>query len=356
MSKRDFYEVLGVSKSASTAEIKKAYRKHAMKHHPDRNPGDKSAEQKFKEINEAYAVLSDERKRSEYDNFGHEGAGGFGQGMDFGDININDIFEQFFGGGSAGGRSGPARGSDLAVAVQISLKKLLRVLKKKFLSKQNPCDDCNGTGAAHGSKPITCSMCHGSGRVVLQQGFLSVQQTCPTCHGQGQIISDPCRSCNGEGIRSKASKIKVRLPAGVESGDRMRVPGHGDAGAYGGPSGDLYIEIHVEQHPIFTREGVDLHCNVPISFYQACLGGEVEVATLEKLIKLKVPKETQSGSMLRVRGAGIHSRKHNRRGDLICHMQIETPVKLSAKEKELLMAFDQSLEKIAATTLNTSHF
>lgn len=343
MSNQDPYEVLGVEPGASSADIKKAYRQKAMKYHPDRNKGDKDSEQKFKEVNAAYDILSDENKRSQYDQFGHAGAEGFGQGMDFGDINFNDIFEQFFGGGAAGGsrRGGPSRGADLAVAVSLSLYDAAHGVEKEVnIRKKDTCGDCHGSGGARGSKPITCPMCHGSGRVAMQQGFLSIQQTCPKCHGQGQIISDPCRTCGGSGVQSKASKIKVKIPSGVDTGDRMRVPGKGDAGSHGGPSGDLYIEIKVEQHPVFKRDQIDLHCTVPVSFYQASVGGEVEVATLDKLIKLKVPKETQSGSLLRVRGAGIDSKKHNRRGDLICHIQVETPVHLTTEQKAILKDFD----------------
>ena len=348
-SKKDFYEVLGVPRDATAQQIKKAYRAHAMKHHPDRNNG---STEKFKEISEAYQVLSDERKRAEYDNFGHAGAqggfggGGFGAG-DFGDININDIFEQFFGGG--GGSSGPSRGADIGASVSISFEKAAKGTEETIsIRKKSACDDCHGSGAAPGSQPITCDMCHGSGRVAMQQGFLSIQQTCPKCHGQGQIISNPCRTCNGSGINNKPSKINIRIPSGVESGDRMRVPGKGDAGANGAPAGDLYVDIVVQAHPVFKREGVDLHCSVPVSFYQACLGGEVEIATLDKLINLKIPKETQSGSLLRVKGAGIDSKKDGRKGDLICHIQVETPVRLTKSQAELLQEFDQSVEASAS--------
>ncbi|MDC3181079.1 molecular chaperone DnaJ [Gammaproteobacteria bacterium] len=346
MSKQDFYEVLGVDKSSSSEEIKRAYRKQAMRHHPDRNAGNKDSEQKLKEINEAYAVLSDENKRSQYDNFGHAGAEGFGQGMDFGDINLNDIFEQFFGGGTGGaGGSRSSRGADLAVSLTLSLHEAAHGVEKEVkIRKQAECDDCNGSGGAKGSKPTTCPMCRGSGRVSIQQGFLSIQQTCPKCHGQGQIISNPCRSCKGSGTSNKLSAIKVKIPSGVDNGDRMRVPGKGDMGAHGGPDGDLYIEIQVENHPVFKRDHTDLHCTIPVSFYQACLGGEVEVATLDKMIKLKIPKETQSGSLLRVRGAGIDSRKHNRKGDLICHIQVETPIRLSKAQQELLKTFDEQTQ------------
>ncbi|UTC24692.1 molecular chaperone DnaJ [Candidatus Comchoanobacter bicostacola] len=348
--KKDFYETLGVERNATAQQIKAAYRKAAMRHHPDRNAKKSDAERQesertFKEMSEAYSVLSDERKRAEYDRFGHTqggaGAGPFGAG-DFGDININDIFEQFFGGGGAA--PGPTKGSDLGASIAISLQEAASGVAKEITIKRLcPCTACNGSGAKTGSTPQRCTTCGGHGRVNMQQGFLSIQQTCPTCHGKGTIIKDPCRVCSGSGCTKQSSKISVRIPSGVESGDRMRVPGKGNAGQNGAASGDLYLDIHVQPHPLFERKGVDLHCTVPISFYTACVGGETEVATLEKLIKLKIPKETQSGSALRIRNAGIKSVKHNRHGDLICHIQVETPVKLDTQQIESIKQFDNSI-------------
>ena len=346
---KDYYKILGVSPSATGDEIKQAYRKKAMKYHPDRNSGKSKeemvdSEQKFKRINEAYTILSDAQKRSAYDNFGDPSVGGgqdpFG-GAGFPDL--NDILNNFFGGQDS---MQSQRGSDLGYQLTLSLEEAATGIEKEIsVQKQSTCSTCHGSGARANSKPTTCSTCRGKGRVTLQQGFLAIQQTCPSCQGEGVSIDDPCKKCHGNGCHSDHASIKVRIPAGVDNGDRMRVSGKGDAGTRGNPSGDLYVDIQVSQHPIFERDGPDLHCQVPISFYHACVGGSVDVATLDKRVKLTIPPETQSGSMLRLRGKGMKTTRSSRQGDIICHINIETPVKLNKEQKELLKQLDHSINE-----------
>jgi molecular chaperone DnaJ len=351
MAKRDYYEVLGVEKGASDADIKKAFRRIAMKYHPDRNPDSKDAEEKFKEAQEAYEILGDQEKKSAYDRFGHAGvdgnagAGGFGGGgAGFSDV-FGDVFGDIFGGGGGGrGRSGPARGSDLRYDLQLDLED---AVKGKTVQIDVPtmvhCDTCDGSGARKGSSPVTCSTCGGNGQVRMSQGFFSVQQTCPQCRGRGQIISDPCGDCHGQGVREERKTLSVKIPAGVDTGDRIRLAGKGEAGPQGGPAGDLYVQMHVREHAIFVRDDANLHCEVPISFAQAALGGELEVPTLSGKVKLKVPAETQSGKLFRLRGKGVAPVRGGATGDLLCRVVLETPVNLSAEQRGFLEQFDESL-------------
>ena len=351
MSKRDYYEVLGVAKNASDDEIKKAYRKLAMKHHPDRNPDDKGAEEKFKEAKEAYEVLSDADKRAAYDQFGHEGVnpqggpggfGGFGSGA--GGFDFSDIFEGIFGGAAGGagrGRSNVYRGADLRYNLEIPLEEAARGTETKIrIPTLEECETCHGSGAKPGTQPTTCPTCQGHGQVRMQQGFFSLQQTCPRCHGSGKIIADPCGTCHGQGRVKKHKTLSVKIPAGVDEGDRIRLAGEGEAGVNGGPPGDLYVQIHLKEHALFKRDGDSLHCEMPVSFATAALGGEVEIPTLDGHAKLKVAPETQSGQILRLKGKGIKGVRSNSPGDLFCHVVVETPVKLSAKQKELLREFE----------------
>ena len=353
MSKHDYYEVLGVNRDASDDDIKKAYRKLAMKYHPDRNPG---TEEKFKEVKEAYEILSDSQKRAAYDQFGHAGvdpnagAGGFrGAGGNFNDFAdaFSDIFGDIFGGGR-GGRSQVQRGSDLRYNMEVSLEEAARGCEKQIrIPSHEECDTCHGSGAKPGTQAKTCSTCGGHGQVRLSQGFFSVQQTCPTCHGSGQEIPNPCQKCQGIG-RVKINKtLNVKIPAGVDEGDRIRLSGEGEPGQRGGSPGDLYVVIHIKPHPVFHREGVDLHCDMPIDYVTAALGGEVEIPTLEGIAKVKISPETQSGKVYRLRGKGIKAVRSNTYGDLMCRVVIETPVNLTDRQKELLREF-------GATTQNDS--
>lgn len=358
MSKRDYYEVLGVAKGASDQEIKKAYRRLAMKYHPDRNPDDAKAEANFKEVNEAYEVLSDDKKKSAYDQFGHAGvdpnmgagaggAGGFAGGS-FSDI-FSDVFGDIFGGGGAGssrrGQSRATRGADLRYNLELNLEAAVKGTNVKInIPTYIHCDECDGSGAKKGTKPTECDTCGGVGQVRMQQGFFSVQQTCPTCHGTGQIIKDPCPKCYGQGRVKDQKTLSVKIPAGVDSGDRIRLSGEGEAGSHGGPAGDLYVEVSVREHKIFTRDGRNLYCEVPISFVDATLGGELEVPTLDGRVKLKIPEETQSGKVFRMRGKGVASVRGGGVGDLLCRVMVETPVKLNKHQKDLLKDFQNSLE------------
>lgn len=349
MSKRDYYEILGVSKDADGKELKRAYRRLAMKYHPDRNPDDQDAEAKFKEATEAYEVLGDEEKRQRYDQYGHAGVdgsaggGGYG-GFGGGGASFSDIFSEFFGGGQGGGRGGPQRGSDLRYTMDLSLEEAVHGVEKQItIPTLVSCSTCDGSGAKPGTKVNTCATCHGAGQVRMQQGFFAVQQTCPSCRGQGQTIESPCGSCHGRGVKEETKTLSVKIPAGVDSGDRIRLSGQGEAGVMGGPAGDLYVQMRVREHKIFTREGAHLFCEVPISFVDAALGGELEIPTLEGQVKLKIPAETQSGKTFRLRGKGIKPINSHSKGDLLCRVQIETPVNLTSQQKELLKQFQASL-------------
>ena len=350
--KPDYYEVLGVGKDVSDADLKKAYRRLAMKYHPDRNEGNAEAEAKFKEAKEAYDVLSDSQKRNAYNQFGHAGvdnsaagAGGPG-GAGFGDI-FDSVFGDIFGGarGGGSGRDRVYRGADLRYDMELSLEEAVSGTTTKIdVPKLVVCDICNGSGAKKGSKPVTCSTCGGVGQIRMQQGFFSVQQTCPQCRGTGQIISDPCNTCSGQGRVRRKKTISVKIPPGVDNGDRIRLSGEGEAGENNGPAGDLYVHILVKDHPIFERDANDLYCDVPISIATASLGGELEVPTLNGKVKLKIPSETQSGKMFRLRGKGVKSVRSSSTGDLLCRVMVETPVNLNKRQKELLQEFEASLQ------------
>ena len=353
MEKLDYYEVLSVSKSATGAEIKKAYRRLAMKHHPDRNPGDESAEAKFKEAKEAYEVLSDEQKRSAYDQFGHAGVdpsmgGGYGGGSgSFSDI-FGDVFGDIFGGAAGGSRGGQRsyRGSDLQYNLELTLEEAVFGVEKEInVPRSEPCETCDGSGAKPGTEASNCTTCNGVGQVRMQQGFFSVQQTCPSCRGAGKVISDPCGSCRGEGRVQKYKKLSVKIPAGVDTGDRVRLSSEGETGINRGPAGDLFVQVHVKQHALFERDGDDLYCQVPISFATAALGGELEVPTLDGRLNLKVPAETQTGKLFRMRGKGVKPVRGGPQGDLFCRAVVETPVNLNKDQKILLKAFSDALEK-----------
>lgn len=351
MAKRDYYEVLGVARNAGEPEIKKAYRRLAMKYHPDRNPGDSVAEEKFKEAKEAYEVLTDAQKRALYDQHGHDGveamrqgggAGGFG-GADFGDI-FGEVFGDIFGGGRRGGRNQVFRGADLRYELELELPQAVFGHTSEIeIPRLMECETCHGSGAAKGSAPVTCDTCGGSGQMRIQQGFFQLQQPCSRCRGTGRIISNPCDTCLGQGRVRRTRKLSVKVPAGVSTGDRIRLGGEGEAGRNGGPAGDLYVEINVRPHPIFEREGDDLSCEVPLSFATAVLGGAVNVPTLEGEVSLKIPQETQSGRVFRLRGKGVKPVRGGTQGDLYCRVMVETPVNLSSEQRELLKQFDESL-------------
>ncbi|MDM0003810.1 molecular chaperone DnaJ [Variovorax sp. J22G73] len=358
-TKRDYYETLGVPKNASEEEIKKAYRKLAMKHHPDRNHGDtsKDAEAKFKEVKEAYEMLSDGQKRAAYDQYGHagvdpnmrggpgaEGFGGFAEA--FGDI-FGDVFG---GGGGRGGRTSSGRqvfrGSDLSYAMEITLEEAAEGKTTEIrIPTWDECDTCHGSGAKPGTKPITCTTCHGAGAVQMRQGFFSVQQTCPTCHGSGKIIPEPCTVCHGQGKIKRNKTLEVKIRAGIDDGQRMRVTGSGEPGVNGGPPGDLYIEIRLKKHDIFERDGDNLHCVVPVSMTTAALGGEINVPTLKGAAAIDIPEGTQSGKQFRLRGKGIKGVNSSYPGDLYCHVRVETPVKLTEHQRKVLKELDESLKK-----------
>ena len=352
MSKRDYYEVLGVSRDVNEADLKKAYRRHAMKHHPDRNQNNPESEVKFKEAKEAYDVLSDAQKRAAYDQYGHAGvdpsaaagAGGFGGGANFSDI-FGDVFGDIFGGGGGGrGRTRAYRGSDLRYNMELSLEDAVSgtTLKIKIPTLVS-CKTCAGTGAKKGTEPVTCTTCGGAGQVRMQQGFFSVQQTCPHCHGQGKTIKDPCSDCHGQGRVEERKTLSVKVPAGVDTGDRIRLSGEGEAGENGGPPGDLYVQVSVKPHAIFERDENNLLCQVPISVATAALGGELEIPTLNGRVKLKIPSETQTGKLFRLRGKGVKPVRGGPVGDLLCRVQVETPVKLTARQKELLQELEESM-------------
>ncbi len=353
MAKQDYYELLGVARNASEAELKKAYRRLAMKYHPDRNPGDQEAEEKFKAAKEAYEVLSDPQKRAAYDQFGHAGVdpsaaagggfGGFHSGASFSDI-FDDVFGDIFGG--RGGRSQAFRGSDLRYDLDLTLEEAVQGTTVKIkIPTHVTCRSCEGSGAKPGTTPTTCTTCGGQGQVRMQQGFFSIQQTCPRCKGSGKIVTDPCGACHGQGRVRETKTLSVKIPAGVDSGDRIRLAGEGEAGEHGGPPGDLYVQIRVKPHPLFTREGNNLYCEMPISFVTLALGGELEVPTLTGRVKLKVPPETQTGKVFRLRGKGVRSIHDDGVGDLLCRVVVETPVHLSQQQKELLREFEATLQE-----------
>ncbi|AZV93057.1 molecular chaperone DnaJ [Pseudomonas sp. S 311-6] len=353
MAKRDFYETLGVSKSASDDDIKKAYRKLAMKYHPDRNPGNKEAEEKFKEVKAAYEVLSEADKRAAYDRYGHAGVdqnGGMGGGQGgmggfaeaFGDI-FGDIF-----GAAAGGRRGPQvyRGADMQYSLEISLEQAANGFDTEIrIPGWDECDSCHGSGAKKGSSKSTCRTCGGAGAVRMQQGFFSVQQTCPTCHGSGEEITDPCDKCGGAGRLRRNKTLQVSIPAGIDDGMRIRSSGNGEPGLNGGPPGDLYVEVHIREHDIFQRDGDDLHAELTIPFTTAALGGDIQVPTLNGKAEITIPEGTQSGKTFRLRGKGIRGVRSNYPGDLYCHLVVETPVRLSDEQKSLLRQFETSLNQ-----------
>jgi len=351
MAKRDYYEVLGVSKSATADEIKKAYRRLAMKFHPDRNKDDgEASEKKFKEAKEAYEVLKDADKRATYDRFGHDGlkaraggAGGF-SAEGFGDI-FGDVFGDIFGGGRRGGGPQVFRGADLGYELKLDLETAVAGDTVTIdVPTQVGCETCGGSGAKKGSEPSKCTTCGGVGQVRMQQGFFSIQQTCPACKGAGTTITDPCLDCHGRGRVRKTRTLSVKVPAGVDDGDRIRLSGEGEAGRNGGPPGDLYVEIRVKPHRIFEREGANLSCEVPVSFATATLGGEVELPTLDGNVSLKVPAGTQSGKVFRLRGKGVATVRDPRKGDLFAQVAVETPVHLTAEQRDLLEKFDASLQ------------
>ena len=358
MSEQDLYQTLGVDKNASDADIKKAYRKLAMKYHPDRNPGDSNTEQKFKSIQKAYAVLSDNQKRTAYDQFGHAGinqqggmGGGFNSGEAFNDI-FGDVFGDIFGGGRGQGRrSSSQRGSDLRYEANLTLEQAVFGDKINIeIPSYNHCDPCNGSGAKAGTSAMRCTKCDGMGAVRVQQGFFTLQQTCPVCRGSGETIKDPCSDCSGSGRKRSKRTISIKIPAGVDNADRIRLSGEGEAGIKGGPSGDLYVDVIVKNHDVFDREGNHLICTIPISFGKAVLGGTVEVPTIDGAVNLTIPSETQSGKTFRLKGKGISSYRENVLGDLYCTVQVETPVSLNDEQKELLTRFDDSIN-----SSNTEH-
>ena len=355
MAKRDYYTVLGVNRDASEDDVKKAYRKLAMKHHPDRNPNDKQAEERFKEAKEAYEVLTDAKKRAAYDQFGHAGvdpsvgfgaagARGFGGPEGFGGFAdaFGDIFGEIFGSGAARGRGdGVYRGADLRYNLELSLEEAARGTEAKIrIPALEQCGTCHGSGAKPGTQPKTCPTCHGQGQVRMSQGFFSIQQTCPHCHGTGKIVAEPCPTCSGAGRLKKHKTLSVKIPAGVDRDDRVRLSGEGEAGLNGGPSGDLYVVINIKPHPVFQRENSDLHCEMPVSFAIAALGGEIEIPTLDGHARLTIPAETQSGQIFRLRNKGIKPVRSSVHGDLFCHVVVETPVKLTVRQKELLREFE----------------
>jgi len=358
MAKRDYYEVLGVAKNATDEELKKAYRKLAMKYHPDRNPDSKEAEEKFKEVKEAYETLSEPQKRDAYDRFGHAGVdpnagfgggpGGFGAGAGgFSDV-FGDIFGDIFGGarqGGGGGRAGVYRGADLRYAMEITLEQAARGYTTEIrVPSWESCETCKGSGAKPGTKPKTCGTCNGQGAVRVQQGFFSIQQTCPTCHGTGKVIPDPCTACDGVGRVKKTKTLEVKIPAGIDDGMRIRSAGNGEPGLNGGPPGDLYVEIRVREHSVFQRDGDDLHCEVPIGITTAALGGKIEVPTLDGKAEIELPEGTQSGKQFRLRGKGIKGLRASYPGDLYVHIALETPVRLTEHQKKLLRELDASLK------------
>ncbi|MDZ7924198.1 MAG: molecular chaperone DnaJ [Marinagarivorans sp.] len=360
MAKRDYYEVLGVAKGVDEKELKKAYRRIAMKYHPDRNPDDAAAEDKFKEASEAYEVLSDDQKRGAYDRYGHAGVegatGGGGGNGNFSDI-FGDVFGDIFGGGGGGRRGGPARGSDLRYTLDLNLEDAVKGTNVKIkVPTLVSCKPCHGSGAKPGTQPKTCTTCGGHGQVRMQQGFFQVQQTCPTCRGKGKEIGDPCNSCHGQGRVEETKTLSVKVPPGVDTGDRIRLSGEGEAGTDGGPAGDLYVQVSVNEHEFFQRDGKNLYCEVPISIFDAGLGGEIEVPTLDGRVKLKIPAETQTGKLFRLRSKGVTPVRGGTAGDLLCRVVLETPINLSAKQKELMQELKDSMSGAKNSPKQSSWF
>ena len=356
MAKRDYYEVLGVDRTAPESDVKKAYRRLAMKYHPDRNPDDDDAEERFKEATEAYQVLTDDAKRQRYDQFGHAGVegasnGGFNAGgfTDIGDI-FGEVFGDIFANGGGRARSSMRRGADLRYSLDLTLEQAVGgdsvEIRVPVLAT---CEDCDGSGAARGTSATTCSDCGGRGQVRVSQGFFSLQQTCPRCRGAGRVILHPCRACGGQGRVERRKTLAVKVPSGVDTGDRIRLSGEGEAGLNGAPSGDLYVQVEVDEHPIFTRDGTHLYCDVPLKFADAVLGAEIDVPTLNGRVKLKVPPETQTGKLFRLRGRGVPAVRGGPTGDLLCRVVVETPVRLSENQKDLLRQFKDSLEANGTT-------
>jgi molecular chaperone DnaJ len=355
MTKKDYYETLGVARNASDADIKKAYRRLAMKYHPDRNPGDKTTEARFKDAKEAYEVLSDSQKRAAYDQFGHAGvdpsaaagaAGGFysAGGANFADI-FGDVFGDIFGGGRARGAQ-VFRGANLRYSLELSLEDAVRGTEVRIrVPAMEKCDACQGSGAKVGTSSTVCRTCGGHGQVRMQQGFFSVQQTCPKCHGAGKVITDPCPTCHGAGRVQHTKTLSVKVPAGVDEGDQIRLAGEGEAGENGGPPGDLFVQIRLKPHSLFKREQDDLYCEMPVSFATAVLGGELEVPTLDGRASIKIPPGTQSEKLFRLRGKGVRNVRSGQTGDLYCRISVETPVNLTARQKELLQELDHSLRE-----------
>ena len=355
MAKNDYYQTLGVGREANAAEIKKAYKKLAMKHHPDRNQGDKSSEEKFKELSEAYEVLSDDNKRQTYNQFGHEGmdsrfgggggTGGFSGGGGFNDI-FGDVFGDIFGGGGSGRRSQSRRGSDLEYQIELSLEEAVsgKKVKMKIPTSIN-CVDCDATGAKNGTAFSTCAQCNGVGQVRMSQGFFSVQQPCPRCGGRGKSIDEACNTCSGAGKTNKTKSLSVDIPKGVDTGDQIRLSGEGEAGGQGAPSGDLYVSVRVTAHSIFERQQDDLLCEIPVNFTSATLGDKVIIPTLTGKVELKIPGGTQSGKQFRIKGKGVQSVRSNSTGDLYCRVHIETPVNLTNEQEDLLRQLDNSFRK-----------
>jgi molecular chaperone DnaJ len=351
--KRDYYEVLGVDRNIGEEDLKRAYRKLAVKYHPDKNPGDHEAEEKFKELGEAYEALSDPNKRAAYDRYGHAafqngmggGGGGFHDPFDlfrevFSGGGGGGVFEQFFGGGGGVDSSGRQRGSDLRYDLQITLEEAAKGCEKEIeIRKLDACEPCAGSGAQKGSKAVTCPTCRGRGQVVASRGFFQVAQTCPACHGSGRIIEKPCPSCQGEGRVEKTSRVKIKIPAGIDSDSRLRSTGGGEAGLRGGASGDLYVVVHIKEHEVFTRNGMDLACEVPIPFTTAALGGEIRVPTLDGAVSLKIPAGTQSGSTFRIRGLGMPALQGLAKGDILTYVQVEVPTRLDSGQREALERF-----------------
>ncbi|WP_044562523.1 molecular chaperone DnaJ [Azospirillum sp. B4] len=360
MAKQDYYELLGVAKTATADDLKKAYRKLAMQYHPDRNQGDKAAEQKFKEVSEAYEVLKDEQKRAAYDRFGHAafengggrpgaGAGGFDFGSGFA-----DIFEEMFGdfmGGRRGGGQGPGRGSDLRYNLEISLEDAFKGTSTAVrVPTSVGCEVCNGTGAESGTQPVTCPTCNGAGKVRAQQGFFTIERTCPACSGAGRVIKDPCRNCGGQGRVRKEKTLQVNIPAGVEDGTRIRLSGEGEAGARGAPPGDLYIFLAIAPHALFIRDGANIQCRVPIPMTTAALGGTVEVPTIDgSRARVSIPPGTQSGHQFRLKSKGMSVLRSSQRGDMYVTALVETPVNLNKRQQELLREFEKAGEEKGGT-------